>query len=257
MNNYFKYLGISLILVFSFYYTDRINDLLITNTSLFDEINTNKDKYSIKSINASIEDNYIIPGINGRDVNVFKSYDNMKEIDIFNKEYLLYTETKPTISIKDNKDKIINKGNSLKNSVSIILENNSNLIDYSISLNINFSRLVDINTYSSFNSYEQINNDLDNYKVLERKMKKNHNNICVLNNSNILKLCKKYNKYLIDPTININKSNIGVSIKNINSGYIIYINNNISINEYKLILNQIYYKGLKIVNLTTLISEER
>lgn len=255
MNNYFKYLGISLILVISILYTEKINDLLISNNQLFDEIKTNKDDYYIKSVNAEIKDNYIIPGLNGMDVNVFESYNNMKELEVFSSDYLLYNEVKPSISINNNKDKIISKGNSLKNAVSIILEDNNILIDYSSRVNILFSRLVNMSTYDNSSSYEQINNDYNNYKDLERKMK-SQSRICVIND-NLLELCKSYNKYLIEPSIKIAKNNIGESIKLINSGDIIYVDNNVSLNEYKLILKQIYYKNLKIVNLTTLISEER
>lgn len=255
MNNYFKYLGISLILVLSIIYTENINNLIISNTKLFDEIKTTKDNYYIKSINASIIDDYIIPGMNGMSVNVFESYNNMEEINVFNEDYLLYNEIIPDISIKNNKDKIIYKGNSIKNAVSIILQDNITLINYSLKLNIPINRLTTINSYNESNNYEQINNDYKYYKKLERRMKQ-PSSICVIND-NILDLCKTYNKYLIKPSININKNNIAKSIKLIEAGDIINISDNISLTEYKLIINQIFYKNLKIINLTTLISEER
>ena len=99
MKNIFKYIGISVILIFSFFYTEKINDILIVNTELFNEIENNSDKYSAKYVNAQIEDDYIIPGLNGIEVDVFSSYYNMKDLEVFNDSFLLYNEISPVISI--------------------------------------------------------------------------------------------------------------------------------------------------------------
>lgn len=255
MKGIFKYIGISSILVFSFYYTQKINDVLITNSELFNEIKMESQNYKSDYVNAIIDGDYIIPGINGLEVNVFDSYYNMKDINVFSEMYLEYDEAIPAISIQDNRDKIINKGNSKKNSVSLIIKDNEDVINYLKGLSIEFSRLVDYETYDSKETYEQINNETKNYKKLERKLK-NQVDICVINNTN-KELCRNNNKFLVKETLTLNNHNIS-SVKNeIDSGSIIYIDDNVNVVDFKILLRQIYYKDLGIVKLSKLINEER
>ena len=100
MKNLFKYLGLLVILVGSFYYTEKMSDIVINNNSLVTEINRQKDNYEIKAVSAIIEDEYIIPGLNGYSVNVLKSYNNMNFLDTFNSHYLEYDKVTPYVSLE-------------------------------------------------------------------------------------------------------------------------------------------------------------
>lgn len=258
MKNLFKYIGISSILLFSFYYTEKVSNLVITNSDLVSQINENSNTYNIKAVSAEIDGEYIIPGLNGSSVNVIKSYHNMKMLDVFNSYYLVYDKVLPEVSLENNKDKIIQNGNKNKKAVALIIKDNEEIINYSIEKNIKINRLVNINTYDKLAKYEQINNDLENYKDLNRLLNKNNlnNNICYVDEQ-IITLCKEDKKYLVTKTKELNNYNLSNIKSNIESGNIIYINDNVTLTDYKILIRQIYYQDLDIVTLSDLITEER
>ena len=65
LKKYFEYLGLALIMVFSFYYTDQIATIVLNKNPLMQEINQEKENFEVKSVNAIIEGDYITPGLNG------------------------------------------------------------------------------------------------------------------------------------------------------------------------------------------------
>ena len=258
MKNLFKYIGLGAVLLFSFYYTEKMSNIVVNNSSLVSQINDNIDKYNIKAVSAIIDDDYIIPGLNGYSVNVLKSYNNMRYLDTFNSYYLEYDKVMPNISLENNKDKIIKYGNKNKKSVAIIVKNNFEIIEYANKNNINITRLVEYTTYDSKAKYEQINDDYIKYKQVERLLNNTNSNknICYVTN-NIIDICKDNKKYLVESSLTLNNYNLASIKNNIQSGYIIYINDNVTITDFKLLLKQIYYQDLKVSYLSELISEER
>ena len=251
MKKFVKQILLIVILLTSFYYTGKMNDLIIKKTKLMEDINNDREEYDILSVDAVIENDYIIPGINGKSVNVIKSYDNMKELNVFNEEYLKYDVSIPRVSLNNNKSKIVKYGNSSKNQIAILVGNNLDIIKFSDEYNISISRLIDYNTFDKNNRYEQINNDFINYDNVEKMLNNNrmNTNICVVNVNN-LDFCKDNNKYLVEATIILKNNNIAKIKNSINSGY--YVN----LIDYKLLIRQIYYQNLNIVPLSKLISED-
>lgn len=258
MKNIFKLLGIGTILLFSFYYTEKFSNIVINNSYLVKEINDNSKNYNIKSVSAIIDDKYIIPGLNGYAVNVLRSYNNMKFLDTFNAYYLEYDIVKPNISLDNNKEKIIKYGNSAKKSVAIIVKDNIEILNYSKEKKINITRIIDHNTFDKNNYYEQINNDYIEYNKVESMLNNinGNKNICYIND-NIKDICVQNKKYLITDSLNLSNYNLASIKDKIKSGYIIYINDNVSLVDYKLLLKQIYYQDLNISYVSQLISEER
>lgn len=244
-------------MAFSFFYTEKIANFVLENNDLYKTIDDVKEEYTVASIDATVYGNYIIPGLNGLEVNVKDSYFNMKSLDTFNEYYLLYDSIYPNVSIKDNKDKIITQGNSQKQGVSFILEYDKNIINYFTKNNIDASVLVDINTFDKSIELEQLNNEVNNFKDLDTLINKYQNSasVCYVNDNN-LDVCKENNKYLVK-TNNIINNNTIVSIKNnIASGNIYYVNKNTDVSSIQLIINSILYKDLDIVRISELISEE-
>lgn len=258
MKKLFKYIGLSAILLFAFYYTEKMSDIVTNNSKLVMEINDNSNNYNIKAVSAEINNEYITPGLNGYTVNVLKSYDNMRHLDTFNSYYLEYDIVKPSISLDNNKEKIIKYGNSSKKMVSILINNNKEILEYIKTNKINVTRIVDINTFLSNALYEQINGDYNNYKKMELLLNKYNinKNICYINNY-IKDICTNNKKYLVEASITLNNYNLSNVKNSIKSGYIIYINDNVSLSDFKILLRQIYYQDLSIVSLSKLISEER
>lgn len=256
MRNFIKYISICLLVLFSFYYTNTVSKIVINNSDLMKNINDEKSKYESDFVNAQINEMYIIPGINGIKVDQLDSYYAMKQNDNYNKNLFVFREVKPQNSYYDHLDLIINKGNSLKNSVSLIVENNEDVINYLIKNHVAFDRLIDNSSFIVNAPYQQINNDFLHYEQVDKLLDKNkiNTNICIVNNDNY-ELCKDYGKFLVKPTYVVN--NQFLINKYVESGNIFYIEDDCSITRIKLLLKRIAFFKLKIVYLDYLISEDR
>lgn len=253
-----RYIGILAVAAFSFFYTEKIANLTLEKNELYQSIGEESSNYNISAIDAFIEDDTIIPGLNGKTVNIKNSFYNMKDINTFNSYYLIYDTSYPEITLENNKDKIIKKGNRNKKSVAFIIEYNDKIIEYFKNNNIDASILVDLNNFNKKEPLEQINNETNKYKELESLINKYSNNthICYLNDKNI-DICKKSNKYLVKTNKIVNNSTYIKLKNNIEPGDIYYIEKNTNINSIKILINSIIYKDLDIISLSKMISEER
>ncbi len=258
MKTIFKYLGIFSIIMISFYYTEKMSNIVINNNNLVTEINNLSSEYNVASVSAIIDKDYIIPGLNGYSVNVLKSYNNMRFLDTFNSYYLEYDKVTPNVSLENNKDKIIKNGNKAKNSVSLLVKDNQEIIAYAKEKNIHITRLVDHHTFDKNFIYEQVNNDYEQFNKVEMMLNNNNvnRNICIINN-NIIDICKKNRKYLVEPTFILNNYSLASIKDQITSGTIILINDNVTLTDFKILVRQIYYQDLDIIYLSKLITEER
>ncbi len=258
MKKYFKYIFVSVLILFSFYITEKTAIIKRNNDPILQVIRNYSKDYNIEAINAKIEDNYIIPGMYGKRINEVKSLIKMKSDGVFNSLFLCFDDIKPNITLDNNKDKIIKKGNELKQGISFILENDeSNIITYLVSNKINASLLINKDTINSNPFFEQINNDYNNYNEVEKILNKHklNTNICILNRNN-KELCIRNKKYIIEPTYILKPNNL-VNIKNkITSGDIILIKDNVSIDDLDYLIKYINSRGLKILKLSELIKEK-
>ncbi len=254
---YFRYIGILAICAFSFIYTEKIANLTLENSEIYQEIKRVANDYNEAFVNAEVNDDYIIPGLNGKKVNVKNSFYNMKDINTFNSYYLIYDTSYPEVTLENNKDKIVNRGNSYKKSISFILEYNKEIINYFNENNIKASVLVDLNSYNKNEKLEQINNEIDNYNDLEVLINKysTNTNICYVTSKNE-KLCRKKEKYLVK-TDKILTNNTVISLKNnVESGDIYYVSKNADVSNIKILINSIIYKDLDIISLSKMLSED-
>lgn len=221
MKKYLKGFLVIILMIFSFYYTEKIALYVQNNTPLKKEIITYKDNNKIEFVNAEVSGNYIIPGINGLSVNVDKSYNKMKSYNAFSEKYLIYDEVKPEISVLDFKGKIINKGNAQRNAVSFIVNKDNQTVNYFFQNNISFD-------YISSNNY------------------------CIkITDDN----CLSSNKQIVEPTITLNNLNFLKELGNISKGYIVYIESDLNQSYLLALINYIEYKGLKIYKLDDHLSE--
>lgn len=258
MKKYKKYILFSLLVLLSFYTTNKTANLVRNQDPILKEIRNISLEKKEDFVNAVIEDDYIIPGMYGSIIDELKSLAKMKEQDVFNNLYLVSQPIKPDISLSDNLDKIIVKGNSKKQQVSFVIDENSSkkIKDYLVKNSIKASLLITKDNFSKDSYFEQINNDFKNYKELDKTLKKNkiNTNICVLDNNNSnLKFCKSKKKYLVKPGMFLDNANI-IEIKTkLDSGSIIYIKDATYLD---CLVEYIKSKDLKIVPLSQLISEK-
>lgn len=252
---FYKLIGIMSILVFSFYLTDFVTELAINSNPLMNNIKQNSNNYNIKSVDAIIDNNTIIPGIKGKKVNEMESFLNMKDFGSFNINYLIYDFIKPDISLEDNKDLIIISGNKNIRQVSLLIKDNKNIKDYLNKNKIKYSYLI---KYMDTFDKENINIESDKNKYLDLDTilnKKDINkNICILDYSNI-KVCKDKKYYIVKPNIILKNSNVVSSINYLNKGSIILIDDKLELNNFIVFMNSINNKDLKIVYLSEIIKE--
>ena len=258
MKKYGKYIIFSLLVLLSFYTTNKTANLARSKDPLLKEIQNASKERKLDFVNAVIQDEYIIPGMYGSVVDELKSLSKMKEDDVFNSIYLVNQPIKPDISLSDNLDKIIIKGNSKKMQVSFIIDINSSreIKDYLVKNNIKASILTTKENYSKDNYFEQINNDFGNYKALDKLLKKNkqNTNICILDSNNTnLNFCKQRKKYLVKPDLFLDKTNIIEVKAALSSGSIIYLKD---ITYLDCLVEYIKSKDLNIVFLSELIKEK-
>ena len=215
-----------------------------------------EEDYNIEPVNAIIKENTIIPGINGKEINKHKSLIKMEEFGTFNDIYLVYDVIKPNISLEDNKDKIIIKGNSQKRNISLILEENETNENYLIENNINYNLISNLNTNLTIKrEYLNGENNEKKFSDLNTLLNKNNLNkkICIIDYSNY-NSCLKNKYYIVSPSLILNNNYLEI-INKIDSGDILLIRKQASLESLKLVLNEIKRQDLSIIYLSKLIEE--
>ena len=261
MNKLIKINTLILITIFSFVYTDKIIEYLNKKDPLMIKLEDIKEDYKVEVVNSYIEDDTIIPGMIGKEVEVDKSYNNMKEGKIFREENLIFKDIYPSELLKDNKDKYIVKGNK-DNKVSllyIINKDNINISNKNITLFINHNYLTieNITKYKDNEIYSYGNNGIYNKDILVNdntlinRLSNNNSNYCLTRDKNIkvLEVCQSMNMNTIIPNIIGNYLDIK---NNLSSGSIILLED---INNLDIIIKYISSKGYNIVPLSNLLKE--
>ncbi|MDD3453135.1 MAG: polysaccharide deacetylase family protein [Bacilli bacterium] len=280
MKKFFSLLGFLTILSLSFFYTEKIVDVVKEYDDIMIQIKKENDKYKTDPINSIIKDNTIIPGIKGKQINIEQSYSKMKRYGKYNDKLIIYEDVTPELSITNNFNQYVIGGNSSKMMVSLIfLVNASDDIDEIIkivdkkNIKVNFfvdGKWVEENNdlmISLINNKHIIGNLSYNRDYLDssyvyadtiiKKIGKQNTGYCYneIDNNAALKLCSLYNNYTIRPNM-ILKNNYIQNIKSVKSGDIISFEINKSLeDDLNLVIDYIKSKGLKIENLNTLLKE--
>ena len=278
---YISYLGVLVLACFSFYYTDKAVDIVKRNDPIMKSIVANAEEYYIDPVNAIIDGDNIISGINGKEVNIDKSYQNMKKIDEFNESMLVFDEVIPNITVSEEYDKYIIGGNNNINKVALVFKvSDSYYVD-----NIN-TILLDKNVLATFfmdgsmvesnmnqvlelsgNGYQienlgydgSYNNEYFNWtNNMISALTNEDTKFCYTdyNSDDILELCGNNKMYTIKPTISVNSYPFSTVKKNLKNGSIISFNlNEPTLKELPSIISYIKQKGYDLVTLSELISE--
>ncbi len=279
----FEIIGLISLICFSFFYTEQISTVIKENDDILNEIELIANQYKVEPIDALIKDNDIIPGLNGVEIDIKKSYRKMKKINSFNSNLLVYKEVLPEISINEKYDKYIVSGNKLKKQVSLLflVEENSEiekiitiLKKYGISavfytdgnwFENNNEKIIDLIKKGHLignlgYNYNYNTTGISWMNTVVTKIGKQNNTYCFTkeNNQEVLDICKNNKSYTIKPNI-IVENNPLIEIKNnlTNGGIIALKINKQTIEELPLIIEYINSKDLEMVNLETLLDEKR
>lgn len=281
LKKFFSYIGIFSLLLFTFFYTEKTVSVVKEYDDIMIEIKNINDEYKIDAKDALINDNTIIPGLKGKEIDINKSYSKMKRYGSFNSNLLIYKEIFPTISIKESFNKFVISGNSEKRMVSFIFlveydDNIDNIVTILDKKNIKGNFFINSDwleknndlVISLMNEGHNIGNLSNNYNYQDnlytwadtiiRKIGKQDISYCYSENENIeiLKICSLYNNYTIIPSVIVKDYPLKEVKEQLLPGSIISfeVNNNLT-NELELIINFIENKGLSITNLKEHLSE--
>ena len=277
---FIKLLGLICLICFTFIYTEKIINVSIEKDEIMIKLKEVESKYKINPINATIIDNTIIPGIMGYQVDINKSYHNMKRYGKFDNSLLEYENILPSVTMNNNKDKYIISGNPDKRLVSLIfiVDENSDIGSILSILNKdnikanffindkwlenNSHKLEDIISYGHV-----IGNLSSNFNYLDssflwmdtviKKIGKQEKGYCyfIEENESELNMCSLYDNYSIKPTIINEYSYKEVKEKLVSGSILSFKINNNTIQELPIIISYIKSKGLIISNLNDMIKE--
>lgn len=238
-----NYLILFLLLIGSMYYTNKSITTLNENDSIMQEIKKTKEKYEITPVNAMVEKDWIIPGVNGITIDYEKSYHNMKKYGSYNESLTVLKEIMPTISIENHYEYPITKGNSEKREVAFIIKveekDPSKIMEI-----INQERIVatffidgdDIEKYASFiRKYSQNEYEISSFqkkyntsmlkasKAYLENITKQKTKYCYIEEENkkLEKFCVKEKMHRIKP-IHIEEKNMYQDISNTLENGMIY-----------------------------------
>lgn len=273
MKKIFEYLGLLSLICFSFFLTEQTALVVKEVDDIMIQIKSEMEKYAIEGIDAKIEGNTIIPGLVSKEVNVDKSYNNMKEKGLYDSSFYVYDEIKPSISIDNNYNKYIISGNSKKNMVSLVfLVENKNIKDIqNIIGQIPVTYVIENYNFDNQIGNLQIVNNLDNSIAIKIDNNQNFNLIvqklksigidnyyCYnLNyNDNFLESCKIKKKHTVASKQLINSQPLKNVKKELKAGQIFTFKiTDELINELPNIISYIESRGYTIANLEDHLSE--
>lgn len=280
MVRYFQFLGIIVLVMGSFFYSERVSTTSLLSDNLLTEIKDKASLYSVDVVEASVTKNTIIPGKNGSKVNVNKSYKNMKEIGYFDDKMLVYDKIVVKNPLSKNTNKYIVGGNSNERAISLVfvVSNGSDLTSIVSALNdaavrgtfFVTSDFMEDNNYlimSLISSGHTVGNLGDNgdYSssnfVWMKTMIVNSGqkyNYCYVSKENrdVLNSCNLQKSYTIMPTEASNEIPYIDTKKLLHNGSIIsYKVNGVLSSEIENIINYVVGRGYKIESLEKLLKE--
>lgn len=268
-----------LLIMFSFYYTNKSIDLIRESDPIMRKIKSSKEKYNQEAVNATIEDDKIIPGISGTEIDYIESYKKMKQYGAYNESLTVFKETKPAVSVEDYYDKYITSGNKELKEVALIFKVDNNL-DVSTVTNILLEKKVNA---TFFIDGLWLENNLDMVKAMqgfeleilsydnryeELYFSSSLNYLSSITGTNpkycyadydnkvVLELCNKLKLHTIIPTIKVSNFPYQEIKRKVESSSIISLPiTSSTIIELPTVIDYLKQKGYSLVTLDKLLSE--
>ena len=271
MKRFFEFIGILTLVIGSILYSKEVDTVSVSSDTLMQEIKNKASEYKILPKEAIMENDTIIPGKNGKEVNVDKSYYNMKKLGYFDERELKYDTVYVKNRLQNNKNKYIIGGNKNERNVTLIFNTNKNLEDinqiltkhnltasYTISsAYLENNRNIVSELISSKNNIINIAVNQTNFVWVKNTVKSlgQPQNYCLNPAENQYKYCTLEKSYILKT--DIIKDNHYIDINhNLTNGKIFYFASNAKlVNELDTIINYIKSKGYKIIPLNKFLNE--
>ncbi len=271
------------LVAFSFFYTQQAVNLVRKTDPIMKKIEEVSEKTKEEATNAVIGENYLIPGYNGKKVDLDASFEKMKQYGEYNESLLVFEEVTPTVSMDEYYDKYIASGNTLKEKIALVFEvkekeDPTTILNTLDKLNARGTFFVDgkwleentktvltmlendheVEVLSYENGYDEIlfQNTLDVLSSLSNLSPQ----YCYAkyDNKEVIDLCSKKKMHTIVPTLQISKQPF-LSLKGkVEKGSIISFSITKEVNdEIGVIVNYLKSKGYLLDRIDSLLNEAR
>ncbi len=283
MKKVFEGIGILSLVCLSFLYTEKTVNVVKEYDEIMIAIKNENDNYKVEAKDATIIEDTIVPGINGKEIHINDSYNQMKRYGKFNNNLLVYKEKSPTVSIENTFDKYVIGGNPEKNMISLIF-----LVEENDSIDTILKILDEKNVKGNFfvdGKWLEENNDVlvqltrqghnignlsynrdysdSSYAWVDtfiKKVGKQNVGYCYNEVADLtaLKLCSLSKNYTIRPNIIVKNYPLKEIKEQVSAGSIISMPVHKTVEkELSAIISYIYSKGYKIENLKNHLSESQ
>lgn len=273
MKKFFEYIGILSLVCFSFFLTDKTVSVVQEIDDIMIQIRKEQENYNQNGIDATINGNYIIPGLPKKTVNIEKSYNEMKKVGVYNSNLYIYDIEKPIENLSNHLDKYIVSGNSKKRYVSIILILKETKLEM-ISSYLNERKFSVVLSNEAIQSQiKEVEKMIENgnefimgeekkqeFVSLKQKLNtlKNPATICYnpMESNEFLSLCKKNEYYTVTSKV-ISKNPLSKTKELLMPGaFLTFEVNNQFLKEFPTILSYIESRGYEIKPLSIHIKED-
>ncbi len=274
MKKIFEYLGLASLVCFSFFLTEKTATVVEEVDEIMIQIKAHQEEYKEEGMDAVITNQYIIPGLPQKTVNVEKSYQKMKELGTYDENYLVWDTQKPNVNLEKNLDKYVISGNPSRRVVSLVFLLNgkdlSSLLD-----KVGEEKISYVLTEEEFTKNEKAISSLirsgsefllkesseAEFLTLRQKLSTYHQSSFVCYNPDqkqeFLNLCQKYSYSSIAPLQRITKNPLKETKSVLKPGAIlVYDVNSQFLKELPNLISYVKAHGYELVNVSFQLKED-
>ena len=268
-----------LLIAFSFYYTNKVAGIVRGKDPIMQSIKEEKANYEKKAINANVSGDNIIPGKNGKKVNIEASFQKMSQYGKYNDSLYVFDEVEPEVSINTYFDKYVESGREDSKDVALVFDilrfdNMDDVLSLLESNNVTATFFVDglfmennrsllenlskkgyeIELLSYNGGYDKIYFESSLHVLND--ITKDRPKYCVAHydKKEVLDICNSLSLHTVIPSIDTSNNSFSVVKNKLRGGSIIGLSNSrVNLNT---IINYIKQKGYNLVRLDTLLQEQ-
>ena len=268
-----------LLIAFSFYYTNKVAGIVRGKDPIMQSIKEEKANYEKKAINANVSGDNIIPGKNGKKVNIEASFQKMSQYGKYNDSLYVFDEVEPEVSINTYFDKYVESGREDSKDVALVFDilrfdNMDDVLSLLESNNVTATFFVDglfmennrsllenvskkgyeIELLSYHGGYDKIYFESSLHVLND--ITKDRPKYCVAHydKKEVLDICNSLSLHTVIPSVDTSNNSFGVVKNKLRGGSIIGLSNSrVNLNT---IINYIKQKGYNLVRLDTLLQEQ-
>ena len=268
-----------LLIAFSFYYTNKVAGIVRGKDPIMQSIKEEKANYEKKAINANVSGDNIIPGKNGKKVNIEASFQKMSQYGKYNDSLYVFDEVEPEVSINTYFDKYVESGREDSKDVALVFDilrfdNMDDVLSLLESNNVTATFFVDglfmennrsllenvskkgyeIELLSYNGGYDKIYFESSLHVLND--ITKDRPKYCVAHydKKEVLDICNSLSLNTVIPSVDTSNNSFGVVKNKLRGGSIIGLSNSrVNLNT---IINYIKQKGYNLVRLDTLLQEQ-